>query len=48
MSNMNTFTLRVRLSNGMITEVTVQAISPAVARAMVESQYGAGSFLGYL
>jgi hypothetical protein len=45
---MNTYRIQVRLSNGMVTETAVQAISPAIARAMVESQYGAGSFLGYL
>jgi hypothetical protein len=48
MSNMQSYTIRVRLGNGMITEVTVQAISPGVARQIVEGQYGSGSFLGYL
>lgn len=48
MSNMNTYRMLIRLSNGMTTEVSYQAISPAIARQMVESQYGSGSFLGYL
>ncbi len=48
MSNMNTYTLRVRLPNGMITEVQISAISGGVARQIAEAQYGSGSFLGFL
>lgn len=45
---MSSYKMRVRLPNGMITEVEHRAISGAVARQMVEAQYGAGSFLGFL
>jgi hypothetical protein len=45
---MDTYKIRVRLANGMVTEVQVSAQSATLARQMVESQYGAGSFLGHL
>lgn len=45
---MNKFKVRVRLANGSFTTVTVEAQSPAYARQIVESQYGSGSFLGFL
>jgi hypothetical protein len=48
MSNVNTYTLLVRLNNGATTQITVQAISGSIARQMAESQYGAGNVLGML
>jgi hypothetical protein len=40
---MYTFKARVKLSNGTIQEVRVQADNSNNARAMIEAQYGKGS-----
>lgn len=45
---MNSYTMRVRVAEGMYTNVTVQAVSPGVARSIAEAQYGSGSFCGYV
>jgi hypothetical protein len=45
---MKEFTYRIRLNNGMITEATVSAISPGVAKQMLEQQYGRGSVCGFI
>tara|TARA_B110000503_G_C6868694_1_gene297721 strand:+ start:102 stop:242 length:141 start_codon:yes stop_codon:yes gene_type:complete len=45
---MKEFTYRIKLSNGMITEATVTAVSPGVAKQMLEHQYGRGSVHGLI
>lgn len=45
---MSDYVLRVRLPNGSFTEVTIRARSPGFARQIAESQYGPGSFLGFI
>jgi len=45
---MNSYTMRVRVAEGVYTAVTVQAVSPGVARQVVEAQYGPGSCVGML
>ena len=40
---MHTYKARVKLSNGMIQEIRVQAENSNNARAMIEAQYGKGS-----
>lgn len=45
---MQTIKMRVRLPSGAITTVAVIAESFAVAKQMIEAQYGPGSFRGYV
>lgn len=45
---MSEYIVRVRLPNGGFTEVSIRARSPGYARQLAESQYGAGSFLGFI
>ena len=45
---MSTYTMRVRVSEGMYVAVAVQAQSPTFAKQMVEAQYGPGSCVGFL
>jgi hypothetical protein len=40
MSNSSTFVARVRLLNGSVQKIEVQAQSAGNARAMMEAQYG--------
>ena len=47
-NEMKEFTYRIKLSNGMITEATVTAVSPGVAKQMLEHQYGRGSVHGLI
>jgi hypothetical protein len=42
------FDIRVRLPNGTVTTVRLQAISPGIAIEQVRAQYGANSFMGIL
>lgn len=42
---MNEYTIRVRLSNGMITEVRIQALSYGIAKAQAETY---GTVLGLI
>lgn len=45
---MQTIKIRVRLPSGAITTVAIVAESFAIAKQMVEAQYGPGSFRGYV
>lgn len=42
------FKLRVRLSNGMFADIDMQAPALGIAIAIVETQYGPGSYMGVL
>ena len=42
------YTLRVRLSNGTIADIQMQAPSFGAALAIVETQYGPGSYMGLI
>lgn len=42
-----TYKAKVKLSNGSVQDVTVQADSPFNARAMLEAQYGTGSIFSF-
>ena len=46
-SRTKTYAANVRLPSGFYQRVTVQADDPFNAKAMLEAQYGKGSFLGY-
>jgi hypothetical protein len=45
---MNSYTMRVRVAEGVYTEVTVNAVSGGAATMIVEAQYGRGSMVGFL
>jgi hypothetical protein len=42
-----TYEARVKLQNGSVQKVTVQADSPFNAKAMLEAQYGKGSIFSF-
>lgn len=46
--NSKVFKILVRLPSGTTTKVTVEATAPGIAKQMVESQYGVGSFAGFI
>ncbi len=44
---MKTYAAYVRLQNGAVVKVTVQAERSDLARAMLEAQYGKGCIVGF-
>lgn len=45
--SVRTFKAYVRLSNGSLHEVRIQAANPTSAQALLEAQYGRGCIVGF-